>query len=117
MSDENITNETPIEEFRMALLDQLRRELVGPDLPIGQDIEKIDESPKQRYSAGVLFPARELNTENEDDTETINATTTETENIGPGFDVGKEQKIRSKRIGAESTDNEQDDTITMANIL
>jgi hypothetical protein len=115
MSEDNLNNESPIEEFRTALLDQLRRELVGPDLPIGEDIERIDESPRQRYSAGILFPARELNTENEDDAESINENADDLEKIGPGFDSGQEARKKSKRIGAENTDCEQDDTITMAN--
>ena len=52
------------EQFRNALLDALERELVGPDLPPHgvvleeghQYVEILEESPTQRYSAGVLFP-------------------------------------------------------------
>ncbi len=43
-------------EFRDSLIDCLRRELVGPDVPSGQSDETLQESPRQRYSAGVLFP-------------------------------------------------------------
>lgn len=52
------------EQFRQELVHALRRELVGPDLPPhGTEIaegdtyvEVLEESPTQRYSAGVLFP-------------------------------------------------------------
>lgn len=52
------------EIFRQELIAALRRELVGPDLPPhGTEIaagelwrEVLQESPIQRYSAGVLFP-------------------------------------------------------------
>jgi len=115
MSEDNLNNESPIEEFRIALLDQLRRELVGPNLSIGEDIERIDESPRQRYSAGILFPARELNAENEDDAESIDENACNLGKIGPGFDSGQETRKTIKPIGAENTDSEQDDTITMAN--
>ena len=50
--------------FRQDLIDALERELVGPDLPpYGTEVsegqtyaEILEESPLQRYSAGVLFP-------------------------------------------------------------
>jgi hypothetical protein len=50
--------------FRQELVAALRRELVGPDLPPhGTEVpageswtEVLEESPIQRYSAGVLFP-------------------------------------------------------------
>lgn len=50
--------------FRQELIEALQRELVGPDLPpYGTKVpegvtyeEVLEESPLQRYSAGVLFP-------------------------------------------------------------
>lgn len=113
MNESTLENETPTEIFRKALLDQLRRELVGPDLPVGEVIEILDESPKQRYSAGVLFPAREFNTENEDSDETPGDNDEDT--LGPGFDAEKGITKKSIRLGSENTDCEHDDTITMAN--
>ena len=59
------------EILRQELVDALRRELIGPDLPPhGVEIpegtvyvEVLQESPSQRYSAGVLFPQSQPNNE------------------------------------------------------
>lgn len=53
-------------EFRDSMIDCLRRELVGPDVPPGQCDEALQESPRQRYSAGVLFPINQPFLEHED---------------------------------------------------
>ncbi len=59
-----ISNE---ESFRAQLIESLERELVGPgyppydyvDVPDQPYVERLEESPTQRYSAGVLFPQRQ----------------------------------------------------------
>lgn len=53
-------------EFRDSLIECLRRELVGPDVPPGQSDESLQESPRQRYSAGVLFPINQPFLEQDD---------------------------------------------------
>lgn len=67
------------ETFRQALIEALRRELVGPDLKENSDgknesVEILHESPVQRYSTGILFPQTQPineidDVEEEDDTE------------------------------------------------
>lgn len=105
--------ETPQEAFRSALIEQLRIELIGPSEPA----EVIDESPRQRYSAGVLFPSQQTNLEIEDDT------------TGNGEDAGPEEALDDEtevpaietaaspasRPGREEMFAGNDDTITMAN--
>lgn len=62
------------ETFRDELIEALERELVGPGLPphdyeANADqpyIERLEESPTQRYSAGVLFPQQQVIIENDD---------------------------------------------------
>jgi hypothetical protein len=59
-----ISNE---ESFRAQLIESLERELVGPgyppydyvEVPDQPYVERLEESPTQRYSAGVLFPQRQ----------------------------------------------------------
>ena len=50
---------TPQAVVRSELVAFLRKELVGPDA----DDELVDENPRKRYSAGVLFPRIERQTE------------------------------------------------------
>jgi len=63
---------TYVEEFRNALIAALRNEIVGPEwtVPVSdpkmQQTEILYESPVQRYSAGVLFPAKQPILEMED---------------------------------------------------
>ena len=57
--------------FRDELIGALRRELIGPEEPFcGREGDPppdvLVESPVQRYCAGILFPARQPNDENED---------------------------------------------------
>ncbi len=58
--------------FRSELVAELRRELVGPEVPFGtpadspQPADVLQESPVQRYCAGILFPARQAIDEVED---------------------------------------------------
>jgi hypothetical protein len=58
--------------FRGELVAELRRELIGLEVPFGAPAdppppaEVLQESPVQRYCAGILFPARLTNDESED---------------------------------------------------
>ena len=66
------------ETFRDELIDALERELVGPGLPPHDYegdpnhpyVERLEESPTQRYSAGVLFPQQQVITESDDQNDT-----------------------------------------------
>ncbi len=111
MSDHQARVLSPAEEFRAALIDQLHRELIGPD-PLPGDIEEIlDESPRQRYSAGILFPSQVVNTENEDSEEVQEVSEP---GDGPGVDLDAKKSRKARSGGGEAYD-EYDDTITMAN--
>ncbi len=65
------------ESFRAELIDALERELVGPGLPTHDYervpdqpyVERLEESPTQRYSAGVLFPQQQTINELDDQNE------------------------------------------------
>ncbi|MCG8037117.1 MAG: helicase C-terminal domain-containing protein [Candidatus Thiodiazotropha taylori] len=105
-------HETPQEEFRNALIDQLRLELIGPSEPA----EVIDESPRQRYSAGVLFPSQQTNLEIEDDN-SVEGNDTSTEEVQNESEVPDIQKASSvaSRSSREEMSAGYDDTITMAN--
>jgi hypothetical protein len=70
-----MTPTTDIRELRVAFRDELiqalRRELIGPEEPFGGTgdppaSDVLVESPVQRYCAGILFPARQVNDEVED---------------------------------------------------
>jgi len=69
------------ETFRDELIDALERELVGPGLPPydyeGREdepyVERLEESPTQRYSAGVLFPQQQVITEHDDQSDSTGA--------------------------------------------
>lgn len=110
---DNGRQESPQEVFRSALIEQLRLELIGPSEPA----EVIDESPRQRYSAGVLFPSQQTNLEIEDDgaENDENAATeeiTDDESEGPQLETAASP---ASRPGREEISAGNDDTITMAN--
>ncbi|MBI2478262.1 MAG: hypothetical protein HYV60_06355, partial [Planctomycetia bacterium] len=118
-------SETPLsheEQFRNELLDALERELVGPDHPPhgvviepGQIfIETLEESPTQRYSAGVLFPqSQPLN-----EIEVTDESTGEEPNEDPdaGLD-DEEQAAEAAGAGsvADSMSDAYDETVRLAN--
>ena len=111
MKDKEEKTLSPVEEFRGALIDQLHKELIGPN-PLPGDLEEIlDESPRQRYSAGILFPSNILNNEAEDyDEDSGEIREMEGHEIDP---AKKEARLSQAAVG-EALD-EYDDTITMAN--
>ena len=49
-------------EMRDFIIDFLRKELVGPGYSAvqidGQEVLRVQDSPRQRYSAGILFPSK-----------------------------------------------------------
>lgn len=114
------------ELFRDELINALRRELVGPDLPPhGTEIpdgaiwtEVLQESPIQRYSAGVLFPQNQPNNEVDNAGENDAATAgDEAVNVDdpelPVEDQGQEA-TRDGRLSDQLADA-YDETIRMAN--
>ncbi|WP_444898360.1 helicase-related protein [Microbulbifer sp. VAAC004] len=108
----NLKQESPQETFRSALIDQLRKELIGPSEPA----EVLDESPRQRYSAGVLFPSQITNLEIEDDG--VSAGNNKS-NLGEATENTAVQEIdiaeTNRKPGREEMLVGNDDTITMAN--
>src|SRR4051794_34267409 len=70
--------------FRDELINALERELVGPGLPPHNYegdpsqpyVEHLEESPTQRYSAGVLFPQQQVIDESDDQNESSEASDT-----------------------------------------
>ena len=110
MKDKEEKTLSPVEEFREVLIDQLHKELIGPN-PLPGDLEEIlDESPRQRYSAGILFPSNILNNEAEDYDEDSGEIR---EMEGHEIDLAKKEARPSQAAVGETLD-EYDDTITMA---
>lgn len=109
--NEKRQNESPQETFRNALVDQLRLELIGPSEPG----EVIDESPRQRYSAGILFPCQQMNLEIEDEN-IAEIEVSRGEEIAAGDSPFPEVETSAhKGPSAEEIPTDNDDTITMAN--
>lgn len=114
------------EIFRQELIAALRRELVGPDLPPhGTEIpageswtEVLQESPIQRYSAGVLFPqSQPINeVENADDSNAANPEGAGADDEPPEIPVEEqvEEAARDGRLSDQLADA-YDETIRMAN--
>ena len=111
MNTDNEREMSPVEQFRAALIEQLRKELIGPD-PLPGDVEEIlDESPRQKYTAGVLFPSNVVNTEIDDNSEGDDNSDS-VDGAGVEFTAKKEKHSRS---GSGEVLDDYDDTITMAN--
>ena len=89
------------EAFRDELIDALERELVGPGLPPhdyegnpGQPfIEALEESPTQRYSAGVLFPQQQA----------INETDDQSDSAGPEVLESIDEELPTDPLEGEPT--------------
>ena len=108
------------ETFRQNLIEVLRRELVGPAWgPFGvavaqQAVEVLQESPVQRYSAGVLFPSQQTILEIED-SDPIEVDTEEKESdpeIFPEVEVGDTGRAGS---GDDAISDAYDETVRLAN--
>lgn len=103
------------EFFREGLIEALRRELIGPAwLPskagsekIPQPTEILQESPVQRYSAGVLFPSSQPIFEIED---------TDAHDVGAGADIteGKPEIIAEEEVADSDRPGRGDDAISDA---
>ncbi len=113
MTTEHSDELRPVEQFRLLLIEQLRKELIGPNTHSKDSEEVLDESPKQRYSAGILFPLKSLNTENEDDDEESYNETKLSDDENLAEQVLKKKK--NKKASALELQDGYDDTITMAN--
>ncbi len=111
------------EYFREDLIKALRRELVGPDLPphgteVAEDaeyVEVLQESPLQRYSAGVLFPQSQPINEIDNSEEDETANSTGADEIP---EIGVEEQ--AKDLDRDGRMNDQladayDETVRMAN--
>lgn len=103
-------------EFRDAMIDCLRRELVGPDVGPGETQEVLQESPRQRYSAGVLFPCQQPFVENEDARSDEAVETSDEASVDPEIRI-EEQPAEPRRAGGseEASDSAYDETIRLAN--
>lgn len=102
-------------ELRDSLVEYLRHELVGPDPATGGATERLQESPRQRYSAGVLFPSNQPFIELEDARlDEVAPEEQPDEAPPPGID---EQVSEPKRSGGreESNDAEYDEMIRLTN--
>ena len=88
-------------------------ELIGPAEPD----EVLDESPRQRYSAGVLFPSQLTNLEIEDDSDADGNDVTDQEEAADDAEAPEIETAASpaSRPGREEVLAGNDDTITMAN--
>ena len=98
-----------VTDVRDKLLDFVRDDLVGP--AHGPD-ETLEDQPTIRYSAGVLFPQELENDESlppaGDDVEIdIDESTLEP--------IDQDEKQTTKSLGGEPSDNDYDDTVTLAN--
>jgi len=112
------------EVFRQNLIEALRRELIGPPWSVTRatqektDIatEILQESPVQRYSAGVLFPSSQPIIEVEDTDVFTEDDDTNTEEVDP--DVFAEEEVaESEREGRgnDAIGDVYDQTVRLAN--
>lgn len=115
------------ENFRDELINALERELVGPSapphdyesVPDQPYIERLEESPTQRYSAGVLFPQQQRITELDDQadvaSEEFQSDTASDET--PVESVNEEPPGEPKRDGTsgDSLTDAYDQTVRLAN--
>ena len=114
------------EAFRDELIHALERELVGPGLPPhGYEgdpdqpyVERLEESPTQRYSAGVLFPQQQVINEHDDQgdaNDTADAVTDSEEE--PTDPLEGEPTAEPKRDGGsgDSLTDAYDQTVRLAN--
>lgn len=114
------------EAFRDELIDALERELVGPGLPphdyegdpTQPYVERLEESPTQRYSAGVLFPQRQVINESEDQDGASNEDGLAPSEEGPPTDpLEGDPAAEPKRDGvsSDSLTDAYDQTVRLAN--
>jgi hypothetical protein len=105
--------------FRDELIQVLRKELIGPEIPFGglpegmpPPTEILVESPVQRYSAGVLFPARQPINEVEDysdDGEDLSPAS------NPEIFPERQADTQDKTVGEDQLGDAYDETVRLAN--
>ncbi len=116
----------PEEIFRQKLIEALRHELIGPpwietgegrdidDEKIEQPVDILQESPVQRYSAGVLFPSSQPIIEIED--ADVLAGESDAEDIAPEIFADEEvQDSDRKGRGRDAISDAYDETVRLAN--
>jgi len=114
------------ETFRQQLIEALRRELIGPPwLPTGvegganngkveQPSDVLQESPVQRYSAGVLFPSSQPIIEIED--ADFSADEANMDDVKPEIFADEEAKDPDKKgRGDDAISDAYDETVRLAN--
>lgn len=116
---------TDTETFRSNLVEALRRELVGPSWPVAQQsgnsseppaeqAEILQESPVQRYSAGVLFPSSQPLIEIDD------ASSADEQMVPdqPRPEIFADEEVPDvgeRRPGADAISDAYDETVRLAN--
>lgn len=110
------------EAFRQQLINSLRRELVGPEwIPLRegqqtaeQPTEILEESPVQRYSAGVLFPSSQPILEL-DDADSLDIEQ-DPEEIAPVIMADEEVHDSDRKgLGNDAISDAYDETVRLAN--
>ena len=110
---------TTASDLREHLVNFLERDLIGP--AGGQD-EVLEESPRIRYAAGVLFPQESLR----NDSDTAGGVETDASAVSAGEEgsedslepIEVEDHSEEVRAGSQTTtspESEYDDTVTFAN--
>ncbi|MBN2384571.1 helicase [bacterium] len=114
------------EIFRQNIIDALRRELIGPtwlatemvaseyNVMAEQSSEILQESPVQRYSAGVLFPSTQPIIEVED----ADVSTYETDPDEDNPEIFTDEQVEDsdrKYLGSDTISDAYDETVRMAN--
>lgn len=116
----NLSNE---ETFRRDLIDALERELVGPDLPPHDHkadadqpyVEVLEESPTQRYSAGVLFPQRQAINEADNETDSESQANSVDEEDPTAALEGEQPEEPRRGASGDSLTDAYDETVRLAN--
>lgn len=103
---------TPQERFREDLVAFLEWELVGP----GDPFEELNESPRTRYSAGVLFPRQQEYDETEDSSPDEAEVTSEAPTDGVLTGESEEQEFAPTEASpAVDSGIDYDSTVQLAN--
>lgn len=114
------------EKFRDELINALERELVGPGLPPHDYegdpsqpyVERLEESPTQRYSAGVLFPQQQVIDEIDDQNQSSEATnavgSVEEEPTDP-LEGDPSAEPKRDGVSGDSLTDAYDQTVRLAN--
>jgi hypothetical protein len=112
------------ESFRAQLIESLERELVGPaypphnyvPVPDQPYVERLEESPTQRYSAGVLFPQSQTINELGDQNELSNIpyASSDGDPVDP-LEGDPTPEPRGDGVSGDSLTDAYDQTVRLAN--